>query len=572
MSTVPISPTHRSSPRPRPAEVAYLIVAPVLATWLLGISLIDQQSFVDPEFYTGYAQSFERMWRMFGLTYYVARFPVMFVNRVAQELLPGMPGYVMVRALVFAASAAPLYALVRERCGRTPALVAYSFLFLNPLFPRILCWDLTTFLSIPMGLAGISLWMLARAPLSWATFGAGFAFGVSVSCHIFTGTAIGVFLAVESLFALHSRQALARLMKAAAVATAGALTTVGLGLLFYRLTIGYIPPGDLWQVTRTAITFGQRFAENNYVAFGDYYASSYEIYVPVIVTLALVTLNARGLFRDTFEARVTWFATAYLAAYVVAVFVLRMNIVQYFWYFGHLTIAVYLGVPVLVSRLSQKVGGVAGGAFAASLALVALFAAAAFTRVWSLAHQVSGHGFVVVAILVAGVLAIVLVFLPLPAMRIAGTVLLAITLQAPYLSRTHLDVYDRHANAAEVPLFDVIRAYHAVLNRYDEKDRRVRSWYPTPNPTALSVGSSNLLFTVQEPWAGPGLPVIGTTEMTNLNRPDTGYVLMFSANESDVEAGLSRLTSAGIHYSLLERQVWGRAPVAMNAALVRLER
>jgi hypothetical protein len=46
----------------------WIALLPVAAVLGLHMSLLDQFGYVDPEFYTGYGLSFERMWHAFGLT------------------------------------------------------------------------------------------------------------------------------------------------------------------------------------------------------------------------------------------------------------------------------------------------------------------------------------------------------------------------------------------------------------------------------------------------------------------------------------------------------------------------
>ena len=556
----------------RVLEGLYLTLLPVTAVFVLGMSLVDQQHYVDPEFYTGYGQSFPKMYEMFGLTYYAARFPIIVVNRGSQWLLPGLGGYALVRFAVFLMCAVPLYVLARRHYGRPVAMASYAFLVLNPLLPRILCWDLTTFLSIPAGFAGITLWYLSPRTWSAAVLAAGFLFGLSINSHIFTGTAIGIFLCVELAFAARRPKGLPWFGARVATLAAGGFLCLLFGLAFYASTVGPVSPQQLWRITMEAVSSGHEYALTHYVPLSDYYARNYEIYVPLLTTGAAILLNGRRLLTDTLDARITWFAASYLAAYVIAVFALRMNIVQYFWYFGHLTIVVYLAVPVILAHLAERAGARVAAWFAGTLAVVALAATISVDAMHDVIVAASKNGAVAAAIALAAVCCLALLRTRRPRQLVSASVLLAVLVQAPFLSATHFSVYDVHENAGEPPLFDAIVRYRALLDKYDKTGERVRTWYRSPDRSMLSLASSNLLFTLQPPWTGNGLPLLGEAEKTHLADAATRYVLLVDPRRGRVEQGLAALRAAGIRFTPIERHTWGWDPVTMHAVLVRVER
>jgi hypothetical protein len=555
------------------AEAAFVALLPIVAVWLLNISIINHESHVDPAFYTGYGQSFERMWQVFGLTsYYAARFPVIFLNTTTQQLVPGFGGYAVAHYLSFLVAAIPLYLLARRHFGREVAAASCAFLVLNPLFPRIVNWDLTTSLSVPAGLSGIALWLLADRPWGIGVFGAGFMFAVALNSHIFTGTAIGVFLATEFLFSLFRRRGVLAFIVKTLTATAGAVMCVLLGLWFYQATVGPVTPAELWEVTANAMKDGRRYAETHYVPLADYYARNYEIYVPLVMTGAALVLNRRRLFNDTLEARITWFAVLYLCAYVVAVFVLGMNVVQYFWYFGHLTIAVYLMMPVVLRRVADRAGIKTILWFTVALAAISLMVSTAFETVNHISLEAAGNGRAGLAVLVLGALVVALLGLRHRLAVVTGAVLCAIVVQTPYLSRTHLSIYDRAENASERVTFEIVREYHRLLNRYDKPETRVRTWYQTSNLRLRSIASSNLLFTVHNPASGPGMPAIGMAERRILIQERTRYVLLMAEDVERIDAGLRALTEAQFRFTPRETGSWGHPPARVSVALIELEK
>ena len=241
---------------------------------------------------------------------------------------------------------------MRRLYGSWVGVVAYACLLLNPFFARLLLWDLTIFVSIPTALAGMAVWHL-RAQRSLLTAAiSGFLFCVSVNSHIFTGTAIGLFLLTELIFALATAWERRRLLVDVAGLALGSLVCMGLGLAFYGLHVGYVSPLTMLHVTLAATKAygGDQFVQSHDMPFSSYFATNYDIYVPFISTaLAAVTLRT-SLLRNTVQARITWFAILYCAAYLFAVFIRHMFIAQTFYYLLNLTIVVYLTVPIILGE------------------------------------------------------------------------------------------------------------------------------------------------------------------------------------------------------------------------------
>src|SRR5690606_14332394 len=94
---------------------------------------------------------------------------------------------------------------------------------------------------------------------------------------------------------------------------AGAAICQLLGLVFYFTRVGYVSPLSLAYVTFNAIVAGKQYVEANYFDFSSYYATNYEIYVPVFVAALLAAINRHRLSKDSLETRMTWFALVYVA-------------------------------------------------------------------------------------------------------------------------------------------------------------------------------------------------------------------------------------------------------------------
>jgi hypothetical protein len=346
---------------------------------------------------------------------------------------------------------------------------------------------------------------------------------------------------------------------------------LAVGLIFYWWTVGVASPIVIWASTVDAIRAGQQYAATYYVPLSSYYATNYEIYVPPFTTAMLFAVNRGRLWDDSVGTRIAWFSLSYVAAYIVVVFGLRMNIAEYFWYFGHLTIVVYLAVPAMIGRLAQTAGTSVAGCFAAAVGVVAVAVKILFPVADRFAAAAAGNGFVVLGLGIACAATLVGVLARNRIVVLVCSAMAGLLMQVPFLSPTHLSVYDRQVNAVEAPLFETIVRYHALLNRFDRPRLRVRTWFRTTDVSLLSVSSSNLLFTLQDPWTGTGMPAIGEREQRLLHDPETGYVLLLAQTPSDVDAALRRLAVAGVAFASREQAQWAYPPLTVYAQLVALE-
>jgi hypothetical protein len=398
----------------------------------------------------------------------------------------------------------------------------------------------------------------------------GFLFGVSVNSHVFTGTAIAVFLAVEAAFAVRRPGGIGWFAARLVTAGAGGLVCLALGLLFYWSRVGYVDPEQLWSVTLGAIRSGQQYVSVNYFPFSSYYAVNYEIYVPVLTTPLILVLNRHRLLQDSVETRICWFAVAYLFAYLVAVFGLHMNIVQYFFYFDHLTIAVFLAIPVILGRLAERAGASITVVFVAALLAVAGTVALDFKAVlrWSLAA--SGSAAMVIGICATTLLCVFLVMWRHRIAIVTATAVSGVLLQVPFLSSTHLGIYDRVTNRNEKPLFTAIRQFHALMNRHEKPGERLMLWYPTGSAALLSLASSNLLYALEDPWTPRAFPTFGAAEQRRLAEQSVRFLLLLGDDQTTVDAGTRALDAAPLGYSILSEETWGYDPVVVHARLLDL--
>ena len=215
----------------RVAEWLLILLAPLAAWLFFGIVLINQDGLVDPWLYLGYGRAFTILQAAFGWSYYAVRFPVMILNGWFVGADHPLIGFAALRYLLLLTCGIPLYFWARAAFGMVAAVVGYLFLVCNPLLFRILLWDLTTFVSVPMALAGMAVWLSSDRPGSRVVSGA--LMTAAMASHAFTGTAILTFLTVQAVKRIRASQ-WKKLLRDDVLATAlGAAVCLGVGCLYY---------------------------------------------------------------------------------------------------------------------------------------------------------------------------------------------------------------------------------------------------------------------------------------------------------------------------------------------------
>jgi hypothetical protein len=143
----------------------------------------------------------------------------------------------------------------------------------------------------------------------------------------------------------------------------------------------------------------------------------------------------------------------------------------------------------------------------------------------------------------------------------AGTTafwLCGLLVQIPFLVPVYSYMYiDHPTRSAEVPLYGMIRQYHMLLNERDKPGQRVLTWYVTDHYAFASLASSNLMFTLHNPWIrGGGMPTIGKFERDRLADRQYKYVLLIDSDRAIVERGLDALAEAGVVVERVEEYAW----------------
>lgn len=559
-------------------EALVIAIVPV-ATWgVLRFSLINQEGYIDPWFYTGYGQIFQSMHENFGWPYYAVRFSVIALNEAA-SLVPVDVGYAILRYVLVLLCGVPLYLWARASFGRGVALLSYLFLFWNPLLPRIVLWDLTTFVSVPTALAGMALWLLAdRAGFR---FLAGLLWMASIAAHPFTGTAIGTFVAVQAIRRLRAGEILRLVVRDVLVPGAGAAVCLLFGLLYYRMRIGAFDPGELLDVTLSAIAAGNEFAAAHRTPVATWLLREYHVFVPLLSVVLGAVLLRRRLAENTAVASVWWFAAAYSLFFAVYQFVFGRFVLETFYYFAHLTPVVFLLVPVILSEIasaapvsSRRRVLVAGAIALALFPAINRFAPA---RVAALDIAASHSTTAAVLLATAGLFvtgtAGWLIHRGRGTMAAAAVFLLLVQ-TLTLLHPAHQFVFDSRRAPRERDLYLAASAMLKVFESYSRPDAPVRLWFCSTDYSLTSMASSVLLSTLHQGFETSGHSCLSRIELYErrqlLNPP--AYVMMLDETGSSFTARDEALRTAGFSLQEITSKTVGGSAFHARLRLVRLTR
>jgi hypothetical protein len=558
-------------------EALVLALAPLLTWVALRFVLINQDQNVDPWYYTGYGRIFPTLYAQFGWRYYAGRFPAIALNEAA-SLLPPVIGYAVLRYFLLLVSGVPLYVWARRSFGRGVALLSYLFLFWNPLLPRILLFDLTTFVSVPLALAGAAMWLGSDKP--WARILAGVLFTASVVSHTFTATAIGIFVLIQVTWRIRHRE-IGRLVRSDVVGVGvGTIACLALGFMYYRARIGPFDVAAPVRATLWAISAGNAYAGSHSTPLLTWASREHYVYIPLLCVILGGVLLRRRLLDATTVSSVWWFAATYTGMYLVYQLVFGRFVLETFYYFAHLTVAVFLLLPVILFELASAVSSRVPVLAAAALALLSVPVANRLALTYG--ERISTFAY--------GSLPVVIILIAIGLLLAAGTPRLArLRFGAPtaaatfvlliqvftFLNPYHREVYDPRRSARETDVYLAALSMLDIFASYSRPDSPVMLWFCERNASLASIASSVQRLTLHQPWNyGPDSceSRLGEHERAQLQRWRSPYVMMLDEDGSSFRAREAALSDEGyVSRQIVSRRLGGTTYHTL-AQLVRLDR
>jgi hypothetical protein len=546
------APTEVQTWRTLTIESVVILLSPIAAWVLLGISLINQDGFVDPWFYTGYGRAFNALHALFEWPYYAVRFPVIILNEAFAWSHPVL-GFVALRYILLLACGVPLYWWARRTFGRSVALLSYLFLFCSPLLPRILLWDLTTFVSVPMALAGMGLWLADESGASRLL--SGICMTASVAAHAFTGTAVGLFLLVQAVRRIRAGQYWRLVVFDIFMTAVGTMTCLVIGWGYYRYRLGPFDPTLFYTVTVGAAAVGNQYAGAHGTPFIAWAATQQHVYIPVLCVVLAGLLLGRRVLDNTATASVWWFGLLYLIAYVIYQFVFGRFVLETFYYFAHLAITIFLLVPVVVGELLRYVPAAmrrrASVAIAAGLLALPVYNRIALSQ-WDVVVHASYGSLPALAVLLGGAAVVVLLSIGLRRRPFAGALCAAgfmVMVQLLALvSPSQRSVFDSRRAAYETGVYLAALDMLSVFSRYAQPTSHVMLWYCPSQVSLTSVASTVLLYTVHNSFSGTNEACVGTIgpfERKRLQSLPVRYILMLDQTGASFDTWGASLRQEG---------------------------
>jgi hypothetical protein len=556
-------------------DLFFILVAPVAAWWMLDINLFPQAGSVDPWFYTGVGQIFNSLVDVYGWPYYLVRFPITFVNRLCCRNAYPDVGYILLRYLLVVGAGGSLYSMALKKMGRPAAMIGYLYLFCNPLFLRVIAWDLTPFLSVPAALAGAAIWLHSEKEAMWRYPLAGGLFCISVNSHIFTSTAIACFLMAAIIAHLLSKRPIRDLAVALLGMLVGFAAVGALGWWYYYELVGPIDPLLFWKVNRAVLAAGSDYALTHARPFWTWAAQETYFYVPYLWIAAALILR-RGLVEKKTYWTILLASILYGAFYLLYRFMLGRFVIEAHYYFGHIWAVCYLLVPLVAAQAAQQTN--------LSYWIVLVFMLISLPADWLVGMHNRGqiewltrawgvYGAVAVALLaaVAGI-ACLRLFKSHRGVAIASLGLFCATLQflsiLPHASR---EVYGIPPQAHRRDLYMVGIQHAKLWATYARKEQIPLLWYQSA-PDDLDI--SSVVFTtfgdaLHNKWQHGGMPNIGEYERQRLAEPGKCYLFLLAKNPDDIQQGKKALAAAGLESTTLEQTVLASGSLKIFAEIVQ---
>lgn len=563
-------------------ESLFIVIAPIVGFFALHIRLLTQDAAIDPWIYTGYGQEFRLLQQLYDWRYYAVRFPVVLLNFAVPKGLDPIVGFAIVRYLVFISCGVPFYLWARYHFGIVHAIAAYLFLFCNPLLPRVLQWDLTPFVSVPMALVGITLWllptesnainrMLANRVL------AGFAFAASAAAHAFTGTAIAAFFLVEAARRLIKREYFGLVLFDILAPIAGAAVCFAIGMALYFVILGPFDPSVIFSVTFDAVREGDQYAVSNSEEVSKWIWRDSNALIPLLLLGFIAIGFTRDLLKDNIVSRLWWFGLLYYAAYGAYEFFFHQFVLEpnSFWYFFHLTLVIYLLFPVCLYLITQQLTP-RHQTIVGVVAIAVLILTPAYQEQFQIDPNVLKD--IVLSFKVLSVITVILLLVAIYSIRafarvtgVMSAYAIGLTLAIQLLTLCAPAFSLAYSNVDEAREYDVYRAAVKtvrVFARYARPSQRVKVWYPAKENSVMSIASTVLLDSIND--YGGGMPDLGDYERLQLRSPALNYIMMLSEDFELIANGKSALVRNGYEFRDVVHQTIGGPHFKAELDLIEL--
>ena len=304
------------------------------------------------------------------------------------------------------------------------------------------------------------------------------------------------------------------------------------------------------------------------------------MYAPLLCVAMSGALLGRRVLRNTAVSSAWWFGVAYVSVYLFYQFVLGRFVIETFYYFAHLTVVVYLLVPVVLGEstqtLSPRARWIVLAAAAGALLSVPLI------NHWrpSVGDELQGltqanMTFLIRLVLLAALITSAARLLARRSVTAcASVVAFMLLLQTfTFLSPSHRGVFDSRRRDRETDLYLATTEMLDVFAAHATPQTMVMLWYCSLQPSLGSIASSVLLFTLQRPFSSDRQACdgsVGDYELRRLSEYPVRYVLMLDEGGSSFPARESALQEAGYTTRTIRTETIGANACKANLRLIQI--
>jgi len=192
-------------------EAALLLLAPVAVFFALHVRAMSDSGYIDPFFYTAYAQNGPDLLARFGTdtNYFWARVGFIAPARIAWLLFGSVPGYFVLRYVLALVAIGPAYLLFRRLYGRSGAALVVLVILTAPVLIFAWATDYPDSAAVSYLIAGIACLLIPGASAvprpGWTAASAAF-FTLAVASHpVAVYTVVAAAAAYVAVFALRWR-------------------------------------------------------------------------------------------------------------------------------------------------------------------------------------------------------------------------------------------------------------------------------------------------------------------------------------------------------------------------------
>lgn len=562
-----------SAPIARPPGIArfgpwiVVLLAPLIGVMALRAPLVNALPYRDTYFYSGYGWTPQHHIEVFGWFYYSVRFTATLAIGWSTALFGPVGGYLVLRYVLLAGTGALLLLCLRRLTSAWIACGAALLVVLSPFYLRMILWDYTVFVALPMTIGAVAMWHLGSTPRRRLLTGlaTGVLAGVALFSNPLSWPLVPALYGVEAITALRGGWPAIRLFAGRAV-----LSLVGVGVVFvagwlaYRAALGGLPA---YQMIKPSVEFAKQSNEVSppfQIPARVWLQNEPRVYAPLLMCAAMVVVCGRSLLRSTPLARIAQFAIAYTAIFWLFRWFATSSVIETWWSYDLTAATICFGMPVILHQVVARGADTRAivGATVGVTALADLLIRSLNGEALKVYDALRSHLVVLVAVLLA-VIAVI------GAMRVARTtaagVIAAGTFAAlfaamsltpaGYLGLRATGEFSPYRGSIELQAYDAAYRMNALIARDDQPAERTLLWSTLGG--LAGIGWTNLPHqqgAIQDPETPTPAPALTAAELDLLRYPTTRRVLFMDRQPAGPGPAIAALRKAGFGHATIEEQ------------------